>query len=122
MSTVIFRCASESAGFGRESMMQGDAESSVRVRISELGWTFVYGLHRHWRLVAGLALVGAGVVVAQDLSDTQGRGDIPSGYAVRMTCEPDPESALWSGGCDRVAGDIAREDKPSFGELYHAFL
>jgi hypothetical protein len=39
-----------------------------------------------------------------------------------MTCEPDPESPLWSGGCDRVAADIARTGKPSFGELYRAFL
>jgi hypothetical protein len=39
-----------------------------------------------------------------------------------MTCEQDPESALWSGGCDRVAADIARTDKPSFVELYRAFV
>ena len=30
-----------------------------------------------------------------------------------MTCEADPESVLWSGGCDRVAADIARTDKPT---------
>jgi hypothetical protein len=39
-----------------------------------------------------------------------------------MTCEDDPESYLWSGGCDRVAADIARTDKPSFIELYRAFV
>jgi hypothetical protein len=29
---------------------------------------------------------------------------------------------LWSGGCDRVAADIARTDKPSSIELYRAFV
>ncbi len=79
-------------------------------------------LVHHWRFLAGLAVVGAGVYVATTISDTQGRGDLPRGYAVRMTCENDPESYLWSGECDRVAADIARTDKPSFIELYLAFV
>jgi hypothetical protein len=76
----------------------------------------------HWRLLVGAALALCAVAVAIELSDSQGRHDLPAGYAVRMTCEQDPESALWSGGCDRVAADIARTDKPSFIELYRAFV
>lgn len=79
-------------------------------------------LKRSWRLLAGLALAGIGIYVAIDVSDTQGRADLPLGYAVRMTCEDDPESHLWSGGCARIAADIARTDEPSFGELYRAFV
>jgi len=79
-------------------------------------------LVHHWRFLAVLAIVGAGVYVATTISDTQGRGDLPRGYAVRMTCENDPESYLWSGECDRCAADIARTDKPSFLELYLAFV
>ncbi len=77
---------------------------------------------RYWRGLAGLCLAGAGLYSAITLSDTQGRADLPRGYAVRMTCESDPESALWSGGCERVAGDIARTGQPSFGALYRAFV
>jgi hypothetical protein len=79
-------------------------------------------LKRRWRLLAGICLAGAGLYVAMTLSDTQGRSDLPYGYAVRMTCEDDPESHLWSGGCDRIAADIARTAKPSFAELYWAFV
>jgi hypothetical protein len=79
-------------------------------------------LRRFWRLFLGLLVVSAGVYVATTLSDRQGRGDLPRGFAVRMTCEKDPESYLWSGGCDRVAADIARTDRPSFLELYRAFV
>jgi hypothetical protein len=79
-------------------------------------------IKRRWRLIAGLFLAGAAVWVATSLSDEQGRADIPSGYAVRMTCEKDPESYLWSGGCDRIAADIARTGRPSFGKLYRAFV
>jgi hypothetical protein len=79
-------------------------------------------LKRRWRLLAGICLAGAGLYVATTLSDTQGRFDIPYGYAVRMTCEDDPESHLWSGGCDRIAADIARTGKPSLAELYRAFV
>jgi hypothetical protein len=76
----------------------------------------------HWRLLVGAVLAFCAVAVAIELSDRQGRHDLPAGYAVRMTCEQDPESALWNGGCDRVAADIARTDKPSFIELYRAFV
>jgi hypothetical protein len=79
-------------------------------------------LRRSWRGIIGLCLAGAAVYAATTLSDSQGRADIPSGYAVRMTCEEDPESYLWSGGCDRIAADIARTDAPSFWELYLAFV
>jgi len=77
---------------------------------------------RFWRLLVGLVVAGAGVYAATTLSDRQGRADLPRGFAVRMTCEKDPESYLWSGGCDRVASDIARTDRPSFIELYRAFV
>jgi hypothetical protein len=76
----------------------------------------------NWRLLVGALLAFAAVAQAIELSDRQGRHDLPAGYAVRMTCEQDPESALWSGGCDRVAADIARTDKPTFFELYAAFV
>jgi len=79
-------------------------------------------VRRHWRLLVGAVLALAAVSTAIEWSDAQGRFDISAGYAVRMTCEPDPESVLWSGGCDRVAPDIARTDKPSFIELYRAFV
>jgi hypothetical protein len=76
----------------------------------------------HWRFLVGAGLAFAAISAAIESSDTQGRFDIPAGYAVRMTCEADPESILWSGGCDRVAADIARTDKPGFIELYRAFV
>ena len=79
-------------------------------------------LRREWRILAAACLAGAGAYAAVTFSDTQGRFDLPRGYAVRMTCENDPESALWNGGCDRVAADIARTGIPGFGELYRAFV
>ncbi|MEI9902531.1 MAG: hypothetical protein WDN31_23315 [Hyphomicrobium sp.] len=79
-------------------------------------------MRQNWRLLVAAGLAAFAVSKVIDISDRQGRFDIPSGYAVRMTCEPDPESALWSGGCDRIAADIARRDKPSFIELYRAFI
>jgi len=79
-------------------------------------------LRRNWRLLVGAVLAIAAVAVAIEISDRQGRFDLPSGYAVRMTCEPDPEAPLWSGGCERIADDIARTDKPSFSALYRAFV
>jgi hypothetical protein len=77
---------------------------------------------RNWRLLVGGAVAIALVSAAIELSDRQGRFDIPSGYAVRMTCESDPEAALWNGGCERIASDIGRTDKPSFLDLYRAFV
>lgn len=79
-------------------------------------------LRRHWRVILGASLAGAGLYYAIELSDKQGRADLSFGYAVRMTCEDDPESYLWSGGCDRIAADIARTDRPLFGDLYRAFV
>ena len=79
-------------------------------------------LRRRWRLLAGAALAAIAIYFAVAASDKQGRADIPSGYAVRMTCESDPESYLWSGGCDRIAPDIARQDIPGPWELYRAFM
>lgn len=77
---------------------------------------------RNWRFLLGAIIAGGVIWAAIETSDRQGRFDIPSGYAVRMTCEPDPESPLWNGGCERVAADIARKDKPGFVELYRAFV
>lgn len=77
---------------------------------------------RRWRFLVLLCLVAGGLQFAIDLADRQGRADLPLGYAVRMTCEEDPESYLWSGGCERLKADIARTDKPSFLELYQAFV
>lgn len=79
-------------------------------------------LRQNWRLLVGAVAAVVAAYAAIELSDRQGRFDIPSGYAVRMTCEEDPESALWNGGCERIAADIARTDKPSLLELYRAFV
>lgn len=94
----------------------------VRERAKALGCALLNEARRNWRLLTGAAIAAAAVYWAIELSDYQGRYDLPAGYAVRMTCEADPESALWSGGCDRVAADIARTDKPSLLELYRAFV
>ena len=79
-------------------------------------------LKRNWRFLVGTLLAGVVVYVAVTASDRQGRGDVSSGYAVRMTCEKDPESYLWSGGCERIAADIARTGTPGPWELYRAFI
>jgi hypothetical protein len=96
--------------------------TDVKQRALALASRLAAAASRNWRWLVAAAVAVAAVNWAIELSDFQGRFDIPSGYAVRMTCEPDPESALWSGGCDRVAADIARTDKPSFFELYRAFV
>lgn len=96
--------------------------NSVNGRVAAWATALVRELRQHWRLLAAAVLAVASVSLAVQISDRQGRLDLPSGYAVRMTCEPDPESVLWSGGCDRVAADIARTDKPSLLELYRAFV
>lgn len=92
------------------------------MRIAASGTTLISLLKRSWRAIVGLCLAGAAIYAAVELSDQQGRADLPSGYAVRMTCEDDPEAYLWSGGCERIAAAIAQTDKPSFGELYLAFV
>lgn len=77
---------------------------------------------RFWPLLVLLALAGGWVWFAFELSDAQGRLDLPRAYAVRMTCEDDPEADLWSGGCDRVAEAIAEKGDPSISALYRAFV
>lgn len=69
-----------------------------------------------------LSLGGAWVGFAFWLSDIQGRMDLPRAYSVRMTCEDDPEAALWRGGCERIETDIAKTGRPSFLDLYDAFV
>jgi hypothetical protein len=100
----------------------GHNGSTIAERLTEFAGKIRAELGRNWRFACAAVLALAAVTVAIELSDRQGRMDIPAGYAVKMVCEPDPESHLWSGGCDRVADDIARTDKPSFGELYRAFV
>ena len=68
-------------------------------------WDF---LRVHWRTLVAAGLAGGGAYAAVTLSDTQGRFDLPRGYAVRMTCENDPESAIWSGGWHTAAGFLER--------------
>jgi hypothetical protein len=69
-----------------------------------------------------LALAGGWIAFAFWLSDVQGRMDLPRAYSVRMTCEDDPEAALWHGGCERIASDIAVSGRPGFADLYRAFV
>jgi hypothetical protein len=79
-------------------------------------------VRRRWRLVLAALCVAAGLAFAVDLSDRQGRYELQYGPPIRMTCEDDPESTLWRGGCERIATDIARTDPPSFLDLYWAFV
>lgn len=97
-------------------------EDSRRNAIQARVQVLVAEARQNWRLLLGAALAVAAVAAAVEISDRQGRFDLSSGYAVRMTCEPDPESQLWSGGCNRIAADIARTDRPSFIDLYRAFV
>jgi hypothetical protein len=85
--------------------------------IDHLG-TFV---RSNWPFLAAVAALSAGLYLAVSEGDEQSRRALQYAYSVRMTCENDPESPLWSGGCDRIAADIARTDKPSFLDLYKAF-
>ena len=82
----------------------------------------LHTLVRRWPLVLACALAGGWVWFAVWLSDVQGRMDLPRAYAIRMTCEDDPEAVLWRGGCERIADDIAKTGRPSFLELYDAFV
>ena len=79
-------------------------------------------VRRFWPLLLVLALAGGWIWFAFVLSDAQGRLDLPRGYSIRMTCEDDPEADLWRGGCERVAADIAERGRPSFFELFRAFV
>jgi hypothetical protein len=79
-------------------------------------------LRQRWPLALGVVLLAVMVAFAIQLSDDQGRMDLPLAYSVRMTCEDDVEAGLWRGGCERIASDIAKTGPPSFGELYHAFV
>jgi hypothetical protein len=79
-------------------------------------------VRRRWPLVLAFVLVGGWIAFAFWLSDIQGRMDLPRAYSVRMTCEDDPEATLWRGGCDRIEADIAKTGRPSFLDLYNAFV
>ena len=81
-----------------------------------------HALRRRWPLALGLVLVLGWVGLAFELSDVQGRMDLPQAYSVHMTCEDDPEAALWQGGCDRIRSDLAKTGRPAFGDLYRAFV
>ena len=93
--------------------------------IARFSQSFVEALRsllRQWPLVlAGLA-IGGWIYFAFWLSDVQGRMDLPRAYSVRMTCEDDPEAALWRGGCDRIKADMAKAGRPGFLDLYGAFV
>lgn len=79
-------------------------------------------VRRRWPALLVVALATGWICFAIALSDEQGRFALPRAYSVKMTCEDDPEAALWHGGCDRVAADIAKSGRPGFFELYAAFV
>ncbi|HEX2842670.1 hypothetical protein [Hyphomicrobium sp.] len=79
-------------------------------------------LRQRWPVALGVVVLGTCAAFAIVLSDEQGRMDLPLAYSVRMTCEDDIEAALWRGGCERIAPDIAKTGRPSFPELYSAFV
>jgi hypothetical protein len=74
-----------------------------------------------WPVLVATPIAAAGLWLAVSESDAQGRRDLQYAFSVRMTCEEDPESGLWSGECERIEGAIARTDRPSFLDLYQAF-
>jgi hypothetical protein len=82
----------------------------------------VHFVRRRWRILAALSIAAAGLVAAAVLADEQGRDDVKFGLPIRVSCEDDPESSLWRGGCERIAADLARTDRPSFADLYAAFV
>jgi hypothetical protein len=82
----------------------------------------VHFVRRRWRILAALSAAAAGLVAAAVLADEQGRDDVKFGLPLRVSCEDDPESSLWRGGCERIAADLARTDRPSFADLYAAFV
>lgn len=79
-------------------------------------------LRERWRLALALVLAACVVAFAIQVSDEQGRMDLPLAYSLGMTCEDDIEASLWRGGCDRIAGDLAKTGRPGFFELYSAFV
>jgi len=79
-------------------------------------------VRRRWPLLLVLAAVAGWVGFAVMLSDEQGRFSLPRAFSVQMTCEDDPEAALWNGGCERIAADIAKTGRPGFADLYAAFV
>jgi hypothetical protein len=81
-----------------------------------------HSIRRRWRVVVALSVAAAGLAAAVVIADEQGRHDIRYGLPLRVSCEEDPESALWRGGCERIMADIARTDQPSFADLYWAFV
>ena len=83
--------------------------------------SFAPFLRRHLSFLVGLTALGVGLYLAVSEGDEQSRRALQYANSVRMTCEDDPESTLWNGGCDRIAADIARKDRPAFLELYQAF-
>ncbi|MCC7251093.1 hypothetical protein [Hyphomicrobium sp.] len=97
----------------------------VMVSLSQLAQSAtetVHALIRRWPLVLALLLAGGWIWFAVSLSDVQGRMDLPWAYSIRMTCEDDPEAALWHGGCERIEVDIAKTGRPGFLDLYNAFV
>lgn len=83
---------------------------------------FMHALRRRWPLALAALLAGGWVLFAFWLSDIQGRMDLPRAYSIRMTCEDDPEAALWHGGCERIKADIAKTGRPALVDLYGAFV
>lgn len=101
---------------------QGDSPAAMLSYLTRHVIETLEFLRRHWLAVVLLALAGSVVAFAVQLSDEQGRMDLPLAYSIRMTCEDDIEASLWRGGCNRIAPDIAKTGRPSFGELYQAFV
>jgi hypothetical protein len=104
------------------SVRQWNSPAIMLAYLSRSATETLESLRRRWPLALGVVLLGCVVAFAIQLSDEQGRMDLPLAYSVRMTCEEDIEASLWRGGCERVAPDIAKTGRPSFGDLYHAFV
>ncbi len=101
---------------------QWESPSVMLAHFSQSAAQSLQSLRQRWPLALAVLALGTAVAFAIMLSDEQGRMDLPLAYSIRMTCEDDIESALWRGGCDRIAPDIAKTGRPSFGELYAAFV